>query len=250
MLKTIRAFIRLLLFPTFTFWATVFILLFRLLRLPPKAILGVFNAWRKSQKLLLNIRVEASGTIPQAGAIIMANHRSYLDVAMIPSKTPVVFVAKASVKKWPIVGWGADALRTIWVDRSDPNSRKETRIKIVDRLKRGYSVIIFPEGTTSVGPGVIEFNPGMFYAVAGSGIPIVPVAIEYQNQNVAWVGNDTFVPHFMREFGARTLRVKVAFGEPLLHDDGEVLRSTTKAWIDERTRAFRAEYDAEQAEHA
>lgn len=244
MITTLRAFFRLLLFPTLSLLATFFILVFRLFRLPKGSILAVFNLWRGAQKLLLNIRVEATGNIPASGAIIMANHRSYLDVVMIPTQTPVVFVAKASVKKWPIIGWGADALSTIWVDRADPNSRKETRLKIVDRLKRGYSVIIFPEGTTSVGPGVIEFNPGMFYTIAGSGIPIVPVAIEYENQNVAWVGTDTFVPHFMREFGARYLRVKVAFGEPLVHDDGEVLRTTTKTWIDEHTRAFRADYDA------
>lgn len=247
MLKPLRALFRLIVFPTMSLLATLVIFLMRLFFFPRKAILGVFNLWRASQKLLLNIKVETSGVAPLEGAIIMANHRSYLDVVMVPSVRPVVFVAKSSVKKWPIIGWGADALSTIWVDRSDANSRKQTRLTIVDRLKKGYSVIIFPEGTTSIGPGVIDFKPGMFFAVAGSGVPIVPVAIEYENPNIAWVGQDTFVPHFLREFGARSIRVKVAFGEPLLHDDGEVLRNTTKDWIDQRTRTFRQEWDAVNA---
>ncbi len=240
------AFIRLIFFPLTTFLAAVFGLLFRVLGLPHKVVYAIFNLWSKTQHLILNVKVETYGHIPENGAIIMANHRSYLDVVMIPSKTPVVFVAKASVRKWPIVGWGGDAMRTLWVERSSQESRKKTRNAIIDRLNDNLSVIIFPEGTTSVGPKVLEFKPGMFHAVAGSGLEIIPVAIEYENPNIAWVGKDTFIPHFLREFGAWRTKVKVAFGDPVRGDDGEALRNQVQGWIESQCLKFREEFDQER----
>lgn len=237
------AFIRLIFFPLTTLIAAVTGLLFRVIGLPHRLVYGVFNLWSKTQHLILNVKVETYGNVPENGAIIMANHRSYLDIVMIPSKTPVVFVAKASVRKWPVVGWGGDAMRTLWVERSSPESRKKTRNAIMDRLNDNLSVIIFPEGTTSVGPGVLDFKPGMFHAVAGTGLEIIPVAIEYENPNIAWVGQDTFIPHFLREFGAWQTRVKVAFGEPISGDDGEQLREKVQTWIEQHCLQFREMFD-------
>lgn len=238
------ALLRLVLFPISTLLAALTGLFFKLIGLPHRAVYGVFKLWSKTQHIILNVKVETEGVVPENGAIIMANHRSYLDIVMIPSKTPVVFVAKASVRKWPVVGWGGDAMRTLWVERSSKESRKQTRRAIMERLNDNLSVIIYPEGTTSVGPKVLEFKPGMFHAVAGTGLEIIPVAIEYENPNMAWVGQDTFIPHFLREFGARCTRVKVAFGEPVRGEDGEALRREVQEWIETQCLRFRREFDA------
>ena len=242
----LRVLIRLFSFPITTFVAVLIGLVARLFGAPHAFVYGVFNRWSKLQHFLLNTKIETEGDIPENGAIIMANHRSYLDVIMIPSKTPVVFVAKAGVRKWPIVGWGGDAMRTIWVDRRDPQSRRRTRFSIVDRLKENLSVIIFPEGTTHLGPELLEFKPGMFYAVAGTELEIIPVAIEYKNPNIAWVGKDYFIPHFWREFRHKELRVKVCFGKPLRGEDGEALRSEVHAWIEQTCMRYRAEFDSDE----
>ena len=55
---------------------------------------------------------------------------------------PLVFVAKAEVKRWPIIGWGGNAVRTIWVDRSSPESRKATRVEVKKRIEDALSAII------------------------------------------------------------------------------------------------------------
>lgn len=237
------ALLRLILFPVLTLLAALTGLFFKLIGLPHRAVYGVFNLWSRSQHLILNVQVETEGNIPENGAIIMANHRSYLDIVMIPSKTPVVFVAKASVRKWPVVGWGGDAMRTLWVERSNKESRKKTREAIMERLGDNLSVIIFPEGTTSVGPKVLDFKPGMFHAISGTDLEIIPVAIEYENPNMAWVGQDTFIPHFLREFGAWRTRVKVAFGNPVRGEDGEELRRKVQSWIEAQCLRFRREFD-------
>lgn len=136
-------------------------------------------------RFILQIKVSEEGFQPEQAAVIMSNHRSYLDVVNLHSRTPVVFVAKHAVRRWPIIGWGGDRMKTIWVNRDSANSRKRTRSKIKKRLDEKLSDIVFPEGTTDIGPEVLDFKPGIFHAVAGSDIPIVPVAIEYKNQNMA-----------------------------------------------------------------
>lgn len=215
--------------------------------MPHTIVYRVFLFWKAAMRFILNIHIVHEGPVPVGAAIIMANHRSYLDVVMIPSKTAVVFVAKASVRKWPIVGWGGDGMKTIWVDRSDPESRKNTRRRIMERLSQGLSVIIFPEGTTHVGPDVLAFKPGMFHVVAGTSVPIVPVAIEYRNANMAWVGQDRFVPHFLREFGARRTEVKVGFGTPITHHDGTVLCDEVHGWIAAKAADYRRDWDRSDA---
>jgi 1-acyl-sn-glycerol-3-phosphate acyltransferase len=243
MLSRFRAAIRLLIFPLVTLLCAVVALTMRLLGFSHRWVYSVFQFWKRAMRIVLNIHVVQEGPVPHGAAVIMANHRSYLDVVMIPSKTPVVFVAKQSVKRWPIVGWGGDAMKTIWVNRNDEHSRKRTRKRILERLEEGQSIIIFPEGTTSVGPDVLPFKPGMFYAVAASPIAIVPVAIEYKNPNMAWVGQDTFIPHFLREFGAPKTEVKVGFGEPMQGDDGEKLKEQVYDWVRNSCARYRADWD-------
>lgn len=245
MLSSARAFIRLLLFPSLTLFFVVLALLLRLLGFPHRRVYGVFRMWRSTMRFILQIKVQHEGTVPAQAAVIMANHRSYLDVAMLDSSAAAVFVAKHSVRRWPIIGWGGDAMKTIWVNRDDADSRKHTREQIAERLQGGLSVVVFPEGTTSIGPELLPFKPGIFHAVAGSDIPIVPVAIEYKNQNIAWVGQDTFIPHFLREFGAARTYVKVCYGAPRTDEDGEALRERIHQWISENCLRFRKDLDRE-----
>lgn len=243
MFSSLRAFVRLLLFPSLTLMFVLLTLLMRLFGFPHRWVYRVFRMWRRTMRFVLQIKVTVEGFQPAQAAVIMSNHRSYLDVVMLHSRTPVVFVAKHSVRRWPIIGWGGDAMKTIWVNRDSADSRKRTRAKIRKRLDQGLSVMVFPEGTTAIGPEVLDFKPGIFHAVAGSDIPIVPVAIEYKNQNMAWVGQDRFIPHFLREFGARHTLVKVCYGSPRSGDDGEVLRKEIHGWISAQCLRYRGEWD-------
>ena len=136
---------------------------------------------------------------------MMGNHRSYADAVVLPVSFPVVFVARHETKSWPIVGWGATLLGTIWVKRDKKESRRATRAALKDRLNDGYGVVIFPEGTTSTGPELLPYHKGMFYTCAENGFPIAPAAIEFEDPNIAWVNAEWFIPHAFRHFGKRRL---------------------------------------------
>lgn len=126
------------------------------------------------------VRVHASGTgrLPKEASYVFAsNHQSIYDI-------PIVFatidrdlriVAKASLGRFPFLGWHLRLAGHVLVDRDRPGAG------VVKRMRRlvedGASVIIFPEGTRSVDGTVGRFKGGIFLMAIETGLPIVPVTI-------------------------------------------------------------------------
>ncbi len=189
------------------------------------------SEWAKAMLKWLSVEVELQGELPKQQVLVLPNHRSYLDGAIMSSLLPSVFVVKAEVLKWPLIGAGLRGTNTITVDRNNKDSRIETRDKVKDRLSQGLSVTIFPEGTTYEGPGIVDLKPSMFYIAADGNIPVVPVAIEYENTADAWIGKDTFLPHFISCFGKHRTKVKVRIGPIIQETDGGVLGKEVESWI-------------------
>jgi len=190
---------------------------------------------------VFGVRTVLHGEKPKVG-LMMSNHQSYIDIWIIPKYAITVFVAKAEVKKMPLVGWGASAVNTVYVDRSSKESRKKTKDEIAARLKNGRSVIIFPEGTTGDGNGLLPLKPGMFFTAAEEGFPIIPVAIFYENPDLAWVGDDDMGAHFFRNFSKWSTKAHVIFGEPITGSDGEELMIRVRDWKLEQLGRFRNSY--------
>lgn len=174
----------------------------------------------------------------------MTNHRSYLDSISIFQHLDACPVVKAEVKKWPIMGFGLVHSGTVFVDRKSKESRMETRKQIAEFVRSGISTIVFVEGTTYVGPETGEFRPGTFMTAVEGGFEVVPIAIEFEHQDVAWVGSDTFLPHFLKIFGKYAeIKVKVAFGPAQKYDEWEPLRDECHTWINTKLLEMRAEFD-------
>ena len=240
----LRTVYRLFGFILITFLAAVIGISLKLFGAKHKRVFKVYNAWKWCILTVMNIKVTEIGERPTSPGILMANHRSYVDVALTPSKIPFVIVAKKSVKSWPLVGLGGSAISTIWVDRQNKDSRHETRDSMKARLEKGGSVLVFPEGTTAKGPEPLELKPGMFFVCADGGFPIHPMAIEYQDQDIAWVGNDLFIPHFIKHFGKRRVNVTVKYGPTLIGNDGDVLRDEMYNWLKENLLEMRKDWDS------
>lgn len=192
----------------------------------------------------LNVKCEVSGTIPTDGILGVTNHRSYLDSICIFQNLDACPVVKAEVGKWPILGFGLRHSGTVFVDRKSKESRKRTREQIADFVRQGISTIVFVEGTTYVGPEAGEFRPGTFMTAAEGGFEVIPIAIEFEHQDVAWVGEDTFIPHFLDVFGKyKEIRVKVHFGSPRKSDDWEQLRDDCHSWVSKKLLRMRNDFD-------
>lgn len=238
---------RLIAFMAITFAVVTSALVRRLFGADHDVIYRHYKWYCRNIQRASGIRVTVEGELPDHACVLVSNHRSYIDSIMVPSPHPLVFVAKHEVKSWPLIGWGGSTMRTIWVKRSDPNSRRETRREVQRRIESGMSIIIFPEGTTHRGPELLEYRMGMFKMCADGGFPIFPIAMEYRHQSVAWVADDLFIPHAFKIFGHRNVDVALRFGEVQQGDDPVELRERIVDWTTQNVMEMRAAWDAQQA---
>ena len=204
-----------------------------------------FNLFLKGVHILSGLEVHWHGAPPSTPHVMMGNHRSYVDAVVLPVSFPVVFVARHETKYWPIVGWGASLLGTIWVKRDKKESRRATRAALKERLSDGYGVVLFPEGTTSVGPELLPYHKGMFYTCAENGFPIAPAAIEFKDPSIAWVNAEWFIPHALKHFGKRRIVVHVSFGPSFSGKDAEILLEEVRNWTQNEVFKLRRKIDQE-----
>lgn len=112
--------------------------------------------------------------------IFIANHQSYLDIPVLVKSLPrfqLRWIAKKELGYIPFFGWALWAGGHILVDRSDRASAMASFRKAKERIAKGVSVVIFPEGTRSSGGHVMPFKRGGFLLAAQTKTPIVPVTI-------------------------------------------------------------------------
>jgi 1-acyl-sn-glycerol-3-phosphate acyltransferase len=187
--------------------------------------------WAREVNRCLGIEVVPCGDVPHEGVLLASTHRSYADITAIGEFLPVTFLAKSEVAKWPVIGSGCRLVDVVFVDRKSPESRRISRDEVAVRLRNSISIAVFPEGTSSRGPGLLAFRPGIFQMAASYGYPVVPVAIRYRNPDDAWVGDDMFVPHFIRTFSKKVTVMDVVFGPVLRITDPEELMNASWQWI-------------------
>jgi 1-acyl-sn-glycerol-3-phosphate acyltransferase len=140
--------------------------------------------------------LKIEGVPPQPGAqILVGNHISFLDIPVLMSAFPeVTFIAKEELRRWPIIGAGAAAVGTIFVNRSDANHRRGVRDKVAEVLKRtNRSVAIFPSGTTTLYEEV-PWKKGAFEIAKQAQVPIQLFRIDYTPMRAsAYVDDDNLL---------------------------------------------------------
>jgi 1-acyl-sn-glycerol-3-phosphate acyltransferase len=158
------------------------------------------------------IELRPSGPVPHGPVLLVANHQSYLDPVVIGSMVPCVPISKASVAGWPVIGGLARDLGVLFVVRGDPRSGSQALRGAAEAFGEGVAVLNFPEGTTTTGERVLPFQPGLFGLALRAGVPVVPVALSYGSPRAAWVGDDTFLPHYLHLAAEPALEVRIRFG--------------------------------------
>lgn len=139
-------------------------------------------AMRVSRRVL-GITVETEGTErldPRVPSVYMPNHVSFLDGPLVMVLIPGVarVILKKSVLRIPVVGMGMRHVGFVPVDRKGASGGKRSIARAVRLMRtRGYSFLIFPEGTRSRDGRLAPFRRGGFFLALESGAPIVPVTI-------------------------------------------------------------------------
>jgi lyso-ornithine lipid O-acyltransferase len=190
-------------------------------------------AWSRGLLRLFGVEVvvtgDAGATDPSIGRVVVANHRSIIDIAVLLSIFGGALVARGDIEKWPIMGAAARSAGTIFVDRSSKRSGAQAIAAMVERLEQHDTVCLFPEGTTFVDDPVRPFKPGACVAAMRARVPVLPVAIVYPKDSTAAYGGETFLEHLGRLADTKgKTRVHVEIGAPVTPHDGEATEAFTE----------------------
>jgi 1-acyl-sn-glycerol-3-phosphate acyltransferase len=177
-----------------TLWVAVVVAAMTLICAPSVTIIALFGShhplidrviriWARTiiRAAGIELRIEAEEPIDWARSyIFIGNHHSYMDIpcllAAIPQ--PVRFMAKKSLFHVPIFGWGLSATGFIPIDRADSSKAARSFGMATARIRKGNSIVIFPEGSRSRERSLADFKRGAFLLALRGKLPIVPVAID------------------------------------------------------------------------
>lgn len=198
----------------------------------------------RNTHFILGSKIISYGKIPNENGLIVSNHRTYFDSMVILKNILSYPIAKKEVASWPLIGSVCKSTGVLFVDREKKSERPVLIENIRQILLNGYSILNTPEGTTHTNPTTIAFKPGAFFIAAELNKPVIPIAIDYKNMGDAWVGDDTFLPHFIRCFGKWKTEIKVAYLDPIYSDNAEELVEKSRFAIDQEMLRFRADWNS------
>jgi len=203
----------------------------------------VLRHWMAWLNRVLGVRVTVQGTPCPGPVLLVANHVSWLDVPALAAVCPAVFVSKAEVRRWPVLGWLAACAGTRFLQRGSLARVRRVVGAMARELERGLQVVVFPEGTTSHGVDAGPFRPVLLQAATLAGCPVQPVALRYvrdgQHDPLApFVGNDTLLSHLWRLLRDGRREVQLHFCVPLSGAGTEprALARESRRWIRARLR--------------
>lgn len=127
------------------------------------------------------VRLEVSGAPglrpdDGSGALVVANHLSWIDVLALGAVTPVTMLAKREVADWPVIGPLAARVGTVFVDREGLRSLPGVVDETARALRAGALVGVFPEATTWCGAASGDFRRAPFQAAIDARVPVRPVS--------------------------------------------------------------------------
>ncbi len=188
----------------------------------------ITSAWSRAVTAIMGIRVRVEGAPPQPPFFLVSNHLGYMDIVVLATALPAVFVSKSEVARWPVIGFLCRLVDTVFVDRGRKRDLPRVVAHIEALLGRGVGVVAFPEGTSSDGRQVLPFRPSLLEPALRRGYGVNCASLTYTTPAsepparlaVCWWGDMTFGSHFLDLLGIRRVTATIRFGrEPVRESD-------------------------------
>lgn len=171
---------------------------------------------------VFNVHVRMHGRVPDTPMLVVTNHSTWLDILVLGHAFDCVFISKAEVARWPIVGVYARAVGTLFLHRG-AHKTDALRQQVQTTFDGNRSVILFPEGTTRRPLQPQRFHARLFSAAIDGAHPVLPVALRYSDAAtpadshhplVPWV-NTPLLSNLAHVFRLPSLRVDVHVQSPI-----------------------------------
>lgn len=203
----------------------------------------IFRHWGKAMALALGMKLTVEGVPPQAPFFLVSNHLSYVDIIAFASQLDCVFVSKSEVRDWPVVGFLCRSMGIIFIDRE----RRADIPRVIGLIEQAWQkkqgVIVFPEGTSSKGAGLLPFKPSLLEPAVKAKLPVSYASLTYRTTapetpaylSVCWWGDMTFAPHALDLFRLSGFQATLVFGaQTFLEEDRKVLAQKLRAAIEQQ----------------
>lgn len=141
--------------------------------------LALRQTWSAALLEALGISLEADLAEVVPGALVVANHISWVDIFVINAALPSAFVSKEEVRHWPLIGWLATKNETVFLRRGSRGHAKIINEQLASMLAQGKHVAVFPEGTTTDGRSLLHFHAALIQPALAAGHPVLPVGLSY-----------------------------------------------------------------------
>ena len=180
------------------------------------------QGWSKSLLNIFKVELDVRGAslLEKSPHLIASNHVSWLDIHVINAFKPIRFVAKSEVGSWPIFGWMAKQLGTVFIRRDSSRHAREVASQMAEVLKT-ESICIFPEGTSTTGETVLPFKPNLFESAILSQALVYPLAIRYISKTTgvrsdmpAFIGDMSLLESMSNIINNRTLVAEITIFPP------------------------------------
>ncbi len=180
--------------------------------------------WSRVLLRIFGLRAVAHGTPCDGSCLFVANHHSWLDIALLHGFRAVRFIAKAEIARWPLVGWLASRAGTLYHRRGSAHSLAAVMREAAEWLVRGEAVAVFPEGSTGPSDRVRVFHPRVFQIAVDAGVPVQPVAIRFVrgaavDHTLPFRPGESFLANALRLLRQPPLTAEVHFLPPFASDE-------------------------------
>ncbi len=149
-------------------------------------------------------KIMIKGAPDLSAKLVVCNHISYTDIPVLGAAIPCHFVSKDDVARWPLIGWIAQSLGTVFISRKANHVRSGLDSLHASMKKTSLPIVLFPEGTTNDGCSVLPFKSSYFEIPEP--ILIQPVSLDYSHVNglpasrefkkmMSWRGSTTLIQH-------------------------------------------------------
>lgn len=139
--------------------------------------------WLRKVAEISGVRIRVYGEPAGQGVMLVSNHISWLDIAVLGGTAKPRFLSKQEVRHWPVIGWLAAKSGTLFITRGKAGAAAQAAAIITQAMQSGRSVLLFPEGTTTTGNDVRTFHARLFAPALDMQAWVQPVALRYPGKD-------------------------------------------------------------------
>jgi 1-acyl-sn-glycerol-3-phosphate acyltransferase len=159
---------------------------------------SAISGWHRGLCKILGVNITVYGQLSDDALLLVSNHISWLDISIYGATFSPSFLSKAGVKNWPVIGWLATQVGTLYIKRGKKGEAEQAKNAIISRMNEHGRVLFFPEGTTSSGESILRFHPRLFASALDAEVSVQPLAVCYPHKKgvnpvVPYIGDMTLL---------------------------------------------------------